>query len=181
MKYRLFILFSFLVITLIWWLPTIYDNNEQQNTDTYQDIEPEFTAKLLHQEIYDEDGNINQEVFSQSMEHYSELTLTHFKQPEFIIYQNNKPYWRLSARIGNLQNNALILDENVTMLQIVDNTLVNKISTEYIEINLKTNIVKSDKPITIEGKNVFIQGQGLTANLNQGTIKLTDHVQTRIN
>lgn len=180
MKYRLFVLLSFLLITILWWLPTLNEQTDKQ-TEQEQDIRPEFTAKLLHQEIYDENGNIEQEVFSQSMEHYSELALTHFKQPEFIIYENDKPYWRLSAQIGNLHEDSLILDENVVMLQIIDNALVNKITTEYIEINLKTNIVISDKPITIEGKSVFIEGQGLTANLNQGTIKLTDHVQTRIN
>lgn len=180
MKYRLFVLLSFLVITTLWWLPTINKSSNEQ-TQQDRDITPEFTAKLLHQEIYDENGNIEQEVFSQSMEHYSELALTHFKQPEFIIYQNDKPYWRLSAQIGNLQEDSLILDEDVVMLQIIDNSLVNKISTEYIEINLKTSVVVSDKPITIEGKSVYIQGQGLTANLNQGTIKLTNHVQTRIN
>ena len=180
MKFRLFVLLSFLLITLLWWLPTFNEpTSEQPNLE--QDITPEFTAKLLHQEIYDENGNIEQEVFSQKMEHYSELALTHFKQPEFIIYQDDKPHWRLSAKVGDLQDNSLILDDDVVMLQIIDNALVNKITTEYIKINLKTNIVISDKPITIEGKSMFIQGQGLTANLNQGTIKLTDHVQTRIN
>ena len=164
----------------MWWLST--SNNHSTNAPTEEPLEllPDFTAKLLHQELYDQQGNLQQEVFSQSMEHYSELSLTHFKQPEFIIFQDGTPYWRLSANTGTLHEGALILDDNVVMLQIVDNTLVNKISTQYIEIDLINNIVNSDQPILIEGKNVFIQGQGLTADLNQGSIQLTNHVQTRI-
>ena len=169
-----------IVVAIFWWQPISNAPKPTSEQEQFQDITPEFTSKLLHQEIYDKEGNIQQEIFSQSMEHFSELALTHFKQPEFIIYQNDKPYWRLSAQIGTLHEDSLILDQKVVMVQIVDNTLVNKISTEYLEINLSSNFVTSDQSITIEGNNVYILGKGLTADLNQGSIKLTNHVQTRI-
>lgn len=179
MSFRLFILVLFLIISIIWWLPT-FNSKTPIQAENEQDITPEFTAKLLHQEIYDEHGQIQQEVFSKKMEHYADLSLTHFVEPEFIIYQDDKPHWRMLADLGNIQDEKLILDTNVVMLQIIENTLVNKITTEYLEIDLNSNMVNTDKAITIEGNKVFIVGKGLTANLNAGSIKLTNHVQTRI-
>ena len=180
MRPRLLILLAFLLITIIWWFPSFNAQNEQTDDDNEQDIIPDFTAELLHQEMYDENGNIHREVFSKKMEHYSELSLTHFVQPEFIIYQGSTPNWRISAKLGNMQDGKLVLDSNVIMLRIVDNSLVHKITTEYLEIDLNNSLVTTDKQIYIEGNKVFIEGKGLTANLKQGTIKLINHVQTRI-
>jgi len=180
MKLRLLVVVTFIIISLLWWMPT-FNSNSPAQVDENQDILPEFTAEFLHQEIYDEQGNIHREVFSKRMEHYSELSLTHFEQPEFILYQEQTPHWRISAQMGNMQDGKLVLDNQVIMLQIVNNTLINKITTEYLEIDLNNSLVTTDKKINIEGNKMWIEGQGLVADLNLGTIKLTNHVQTRIN
>lgn len=180
MKLRLLVVLCFIIISLLWWIPS-FDSGQPQSSDANTDILPEFTAESLHQEIYDQQGNIHREVFSKRMEHYSELSLTHFEQPEFILYQEQTPHWRISAQTGNMQDGKLVLDEQVIMLQIVNNSLVKKITTEYLEIDLNNSLVTTDKKINIEGNNVWIEGQGLVADLNLGTIKLTNHVQTRIN
>ncbi len=179
MKFRLLVVIIFITISLLWWMPT-FNANKTEQPQQEQDIRPEFTAELLHQEIYDEQGNIHREVFSKRMEHYSELSLTHFEQPEFILYADESPEWRISAQMGNMQDDKLVLDEQVVMLHIVNNSLVKKITTEYLEIDLNNSLVTTDKKISIEGNNVWIEGQGLAADLNLGTIKLTNHVQTRI-
>lgn len=179
MNIRLIILLSFLVVSFLWWLPTL-DSEDTVNSDTLSDLIPEYTATFLHQELFDKDGNIEQQVFSQKMEHYADLSLTHFKKPEFIIYQDNKPFWRLSAKIGNMQDGLLLLEESVSMLQVSDNEFVNSITTEFLEINLNTNTVTTDNDITIQGKNVTVQGKGLTADLELGTLSLVNHVKTII-
>lgn len=180
MRLRLFIILAFLLVSLLWWLPSLNSDNEQAVSVDEQDIQPEFTAELLHQEMYDENGRLQREVFSQKMEHYSELELTHFKQPEFVIYQDQTPHWRISAEMGDMQDGRLVLDANVIMIQIVENRLVNKITTEYLEIDLNNSLVTTDKKINIEGKSVWIEGKGLNADLKLGSIKLINHVQTRI-
>lgn len=179
MNIRLIILLGFLLISFIWWLPTL-DSEDIINNDPLSDLVPEYTATLLHQEMFDKDGNIEQQVFSQKMEHYADLSLTHFKRPEFIIYQGNKPFWRLSAKIGNMQDGLLLLEESVTMLQLSDNEFVNSITTEFLEINLNTNIVSTDNDIKIQGENVTVEGNGLTADLERGTLSLVNHVKTII-
>lgn len=179
MNIRLFIFLAFLVVSFIWWLPTL-DSEQSADSEAASDLVPEFTAKFLYQELFDSEGNLEQQVFSHKMEHYADLSLTHFKQPEFTIYQGGEPVWKISAQIGNMQDGLLLLDDSVSMLQISDNVLVNSITTEYLEINLNTNIVSTDNEITIQGKNTTIVGKGLTADLERKTLSLVDHVQTII-
>lgn len=177
MYLRLAVVLTFIFVTVLLWFPS-WQTSENVEEETA--LIPAFTAKLLHQELYDESGQLAQEVFSQKMEHFSELSLTHFKQPEFIIYKNHKPFWRLKAQSGIMQDGLLTLDEQVVMLQLTNNDMVESISTDYIEIDLNSNIVTTDSPITIEGSQLYIKGNGLIANLNVATITLTEHVQTTL-
>lgn len=169
----------FIAIVLYLWVPREVTQFAGPN-NFEQELAPEFTAKLLHQELFDENGKLKQQVFSQKMEHFSELGLTHFVAPEFTIYQNDKPFWRLSANIGGMQDGVLTLDSNVKMVQLNNNQLVQTITTNFLEINLNSNLVTTDNPITIVGEKLTIVGQGLFANLNQGTVSLTHHVETLI-
>jgi lipopolysaccharide export system protein LptC len=174
---RLSIFLTFLIVSLILWYPAW---QELPEIDTAQeaDLVPEFTAKLLHQEMYDAQGKLKQEVFSKKMEHYADLSLTQFEQPEFIIYQDNQAFWKLSAQYGAMQDGLLTLNNQVTMLQLTDSLLVQSIATDYLEINLNSNLVTTDNPIKIEGTKLSIMGQGLRADLNLGKVTLTQHVKT---
>lgn len=174
---RLTILLTFLIVSLVLWYPA-WQDSPNRSTEQEAELIPEFTAKFLHQEMYDLDGNLKQEVFSQKMEHYADLSLTQFEQPEFIIYQDHQPFWRLSAKFGAMQDGLLTLDEQVTMLQLTDSLLVQSITTDYLEINLNSNLVVTDNPIKIEGTKLSILGQGLKADLNMGKLNLTHHVKT---
>lgn len=177
MPKKLLVLLIFIGISIYLWYPA-FNSTEQVATDTDPVLVPDFTAKLLHQELFDHKGDLKQEVFSQKMEHFADLDLTYFEQPEFIIYQDDNPYWRLSAKVGNMQDGRLILDENVQMLQLNNNELVNSIETSYLEINLNSQIVTTDKLFVIKGQRTTITGHGLNADLKEGRVKMTKHVQT---
>lgn len=179
MSARWLILLTFIVVSFVWLFPA-FDSHQEQTAAQDEVFVPEFTAKLLHQEMYDSNGAIQQEVFSRQMEHFSELSLTYFVEPEFIIYQNQQPLWRLAAKVGNMQDGILTLDEQVTMVQIKPDSLVQTITTEFLEIDLNKKLVKTDNPITIESDSLFVQGQGLHADLNEGRVRLTHHVRTHI-
>lgn len=177
MRLRLLVLLIFVGISLYLWFPAF---TNQSNADDSEEpvLTPDFTATLLHQEMFDKNGTLKQEVFSQKMEHYAQLALTYFEQPEFIIYQNNAPFWRLAADLGSVQDGRLTLDSNVKMYQLTNNELVTSIETQYLEIDLDTQVVETDKPIIIRGEKTTIEGQGLTADLKAQTVKLKHHVRT---
>jgi len=173
------VVLAFVVVSLILWMPALRDADNEKD-DFEQELRPEFTAKLLHQELFDKKGQLSQEVFSQKMEHFAELQLTHFEFPEFIIYQDLKPFWRLSAQIGNMQDGILTLDQDVKMVQLSENALVESIQTEYLEIDLDSNMVSTDNVIQIEGQRMTVIGNGMNADLNLGKVTLTEHVETII-
>ena len=178
---KLRILLAVVIVAASWyfWLP-IKPTQIIDSTNKEEVLVPDFTATLLHQEMFDINGNLTQEVFSQKMEHFAALELTYFEQPEFVIYQNKKPFWRLSAQNGNVQDGRLILDKNVTMYQVENNQMVTTIDTDYLEINLDSQLVWTDKPIVIKGKQSIITGKGMKADLKVGKVQLTEHVRTII-
>ena len=177
MRFKIIVISLFIGISLYLWYPAFQDSEQQEN-DAEEVLIPDFTARLLHQELFDNNGKLKEEVFSQKMEHFADLNLTYFEQPEFIIYQDDNPYWRLSALVGNMQDGRLVLAQNVQMVQLNDNELVNSIETSYIEIDLNSQLVTTDKRFVIKGKNTTIIGHGLRADLKLGRLQMTKHVET---
>jgi len=177
MRTKLVIILIFIGISLYLWLPAFNTLNEFDDNDEPELI-PDFTATLLHQEMFNDEGKLKQEVFSQKMEHYAQLALTYCEQPEFIIYQDDKPFWRLAAMTGSVQDGRLTMENDVTWFQLNDNKLVTSIETEYIEIDLDSQLVVTDKPIIIRGEKTTIEGKGLRADLKAERVTLTKHVRT---
>lgn len=177
MRFRFIVITLFIGISLYLWYPAFHDSDEQID-EAEAVLIPDFTARLLHQELFDNNGKLKEEVFSQKMEHFADLNLTYFEQPEFIIYQDDQPYWRLSAQVGNMQDGRLVLNEDVQMVQLNDNELVNSINTSYIEIDLNSQLVTTDKRFVIKGVNTTIVGHGLRADLKVGRLQMTKHVET---
>lgn len=177
MLIRALIIGLFLLISIVLWFPA-FQSSEDYTQDDEPELVPEFTAKLLHQEMFDDNGKLMQEVFSQKMEHFSELSLTHFEGPEFILYQADIPQWRLSSKYGDLQDGILTLDESVKVAQLVENHMVKTITTEFLQINLDKNLITTDEKIHIFGDHIEVIGQGLLADLNEGSLTLTQHVRT---
>ncbi len=172
------LLFTLGIVTYLAW-PTLEPaivNEPQQEAD----LVPDFTATLLHQELFDGQGKIKREVFSQQMKHFSELALTYFEKPEFIIYKDEAPFWRLAAQHGSVQDGLLTLDKDVTMYQVENSELITTIETQYLEINLTSQLVWTDKPILIKGKNTTITGKGMSADLKAGKVSLVNHATTVI-
>ena len=177
MRIKLLVIILFAGISLYLWYP-VFQQDSASLDNTESALVPDFTARLLHQELFDQQGRLKEEVFSEKMEHYADLDLTYFEQPEFIIYQDDKPYWRLLAEVGNMQEGRLILDQSVKMYQLNDNDLVNSIETSYLEIDLNSQLVTTDKMFVIKGQKTTITGHGLHADLKLGRLKMTQHVKT---
>jgi lipopolysaccharide export system protein LptC len=177
-KIRYFFILIIAIAAMVWLMPTQDDATDLDNVQ--QDFTPEFTAKDLRQSLYNEKGELFQEVVADEMEHYTELKLTYFKNPTFTIYQNNNAHWNISASEGNIQDNLLTLDTKVVMQQLGDSPFIQTISTEYLEIDLDSNTVMTDNDILIEGTKIRIIGKGLLVDLNEGNVSLTNHVETII-
>lgn len=151
---------------------------QQEAIDT--NLTPDFIAETLNSDIYSKSGKLSYAIDAARMEHYADLEITYFENPEYTLYpkSSNAP-WKISAKEGTLYNNNRVILENRVLLVATDeDSLVQKIHGKYLELDLTTNIISSEQAILIQGKGFTMYGSGLIVDLNTTQMTLTEHVQT---
>ncbi|XQW84574.1 LPS export ABC transporter periplasmic protein LptC [Thalassotalea piscium] len=144
------------------------------------EMTPEFIAETLNSDIYNAEGELTYIIDAQRMEHYANLSVTHFEFPKYTLYtKNSNTPWQLEANEGTLySNNRVRLENRVTLTATDQSSLIQEIHGRYLELDLNTNIISSEQTIMIEGKDFTIYGSGLIVDLNTKQMTLTEHVQT---
>lgn len=144
------------------------------------EISPDFIAEQLQTNIYNTNGVLSHVINADRMEHYTELTLTHFELPQYTLYPKNKSAaWKVSALEGTLnQNNRVRLENRVLLKATDEESMIQEVHGKYFELDLNTNIISSDQTIMIQGKDFIMYGSGLIVDLNTTQMTLTQHVQT---
>lgn len=171
----LFVLAVLLYIPI--WMDEEPGTEEREGVDA---LSPAYQATNLTTTFYDENGNRNHQVFATSMEHYDQLGFVLFEQPEYTVYLDQESSsWQVTAKEGTLYNNNLIqLESDVVIKSLGDENFVNTITTDFIEIDLDTKKMASDRPVVIRGAPYVINSNGFTGDLQTQQYELIDHVQT---
>ncbi len=168
-------------LALLVYLPTWMNKKPQQQKLQQADAhKPAYRAKNITTTLYDDEGNINHQVFAKTMEHYDLLGFVTFSQPLYSIYseQEQSP-WQLKAQEGTLYNGKIVqLDKNVELTSSGPDDFIRFVKTEFIQLDLETRQMTSDQPVTIQGVDYTIESNGVTANLRTKHYELIDHVQT---
>jgi lipopolysaccharide export system protein LptC len=172
----LFFILSVISYSVIEWHQA---KNQQENTIDNQ-ILPDFIAESLNSETFNEAGQISYIIDADRMEHYEQLSVTHFEFPKYTIYSKNAiGTWKISANEGTLYNNNRVILKNRVKLTVTDeNSLIQEINGKYLELDLNTNIISSVKKIEVKGVDFNIYGSGLIVDLNTKQLTLTKHEQT---
>jgi lipopolysaccharide export system protein LptC len=174
------IILSVLFIScMVWlWYPYFTQVNLPQQTEADIIAKPDYTAIELKQTAYDENGKISHKVTAARMELYQELGFTFFDKPIFTLY-NNKQTWRINANEATLyEGRQLILEGNVVASNLTDNAMIDKISADNIQVDIKLLTMQSEQPVIVTGPNLKITGKGLEADLKTEVIKLINHTRT---
>ena len=152
--------------------------SEEKTVNT--ELTPDFIAEALKSDIYSESGQLSHKIDAQRMEHYAQLSFTHFEFPNYTLYpKDNSAPWKLAATEGTLYNNNRVVLKNRVRLKATESTsLIQEIHCKYLELDLNTNIISSDQTILIQGKDFTMYGSGLIIDLNTKQMTLTEHVQT---
>jgi len=162
---------------LLFWNPfwSVTTPPKVQQTD---DNLPDFTANKMTLRQYDEQGFLSSLVNAQQMAHYNSRN-TVFTKPSYILYpKQGRPRWRIEADIGIFdQEQRVQLKNNVIISAIDPEEKIQTIRTSYLELDLTTMIVTSDRDIKIAGKKFHITGQGLNANFRQQQFELIKDIQ----
>lgn len=139
---------------------------------------PDFTAKNMTLRRFNEQGALESLVKAEKMEYYDD-SVTTFVKPSYVIYpKNGAPHWKIDADNGVFdQNDRVILNDNVIISSTDPEQSLKQIKTSYLEVNLTTMQVTSDKKIIIEGTQYNATGIGLKADLNLRQFELIKDIQ----
>ncbi|TPV57760.1 LPS export ABC transporter periplasmic protein LptC [Aestuariibacter sp. GS-14] len=169
------------ILALGLYLPGLMEEPPKQVLDEdARALTPTYQARNLTTTIYDEEGNRIQQVFSSRMEHYQFLGFVLFLAPQYTIYQTSgEPPWQVVASEGTLYDNNMIqLENNVVIVSKNPDDFVQRVETDYLEIDLDKQSMVSEAHVVISGPEFTIQSNGLTADLLNKTYELNQHVQT---
>lgn len=156
-------------------------NSNENNIDIINhQIMPDFIAEVLNSQSYNEKGSLSYVIDADRMEHYSALSVTHFEYPKYTIYpKNSDSTWKITANEGTLYNNNRVkLENQVALIATDQSSLIQEIHGKYLELDLKTNIISSEKKIKIKGIDFTMYGSGLIVDLNTKQVTLTNHEKT---
>lgn len=172
----LFFCFSIISYMAIEWRNA---NNEKIDVINNQ-ITPDFIAEVLNNKTYNTHGNLSYVIDADRMEHYSELAVTYFELPKYTIYpKSSDSTWKITANEGTLYNNNRVkLENQVALIATDQNSLIQEIHGKYLELDLQTNIISSEKKIEIKGIDFTMYGSGLIVDLNTKQVTLTKHEKT---
>ncbi len=161
------IVLLFIASVLTWqWM-----NQEDSSTATTQNKDlslPSFTASGLTSYRYNSDG-ILQDIFTSDQAlYYENQSITNFKNPKLNTFDHQSAAWQITAKNGQLEKkDQLVLRDNIVIQNQSPTINLDKITTTYLAMNLKTHVVTSDQPVAIDSTDYHVQGVGLQANLKE--------------
>ena len=172
----LFFILAIMTYSVIEW----HQATNQQDEHVNRQIQPDFIAETLNSETFNAKGQLSHIIDADRMEHYAQLAITHFEFPKYTLYPKNTiSPWKISANEGTLYNNNRVKLENSVALKATDeNSLIQEIHGKYLELDLNTNIISSEKKIEIIGIDFTMYGSGLIVDLNTKQVTLTKHEKT---
>ena len=141
--------------------------------------QPDYIADNLKSVEFNELGLVNSRVSAKHMEHFEEDNMTYFTDPIYLVYpEQGQAQWQLQSMKGTMDKRSgkVILENNVIINAIDSQEPIQSIKTSYLELDLNTMIMTSDRNIYITGSDFVIQGVGLYADLNAQSVKLTSQV-----
>tara|TARA_R110000868_G_scaffold56326_3_gene174366 strand:- start:2852 stop:3418 length:567 start_codon:yes stop_codon:yes gene_type:complete len=140
---------------------------------------PNYQARTMRSTVYNKEGRINHQVFAEKMEHFDLLGFTLFKRPEYSLFAQAGAPWKINAKEGTLYDDQrLQFETDVVVIGETDDGLQQKVTTNFVEINLNAKTMTSDQYVNIAGPNYVINSNGFKANLETQQYELLDHVKT---
>jgi len=174
------ILLLFTCIAGLYFYP--FDDASQQGSsvERSQIFEtPTYRAENLTSQRYAPDGTLSHKVFAKVMEQYDNLGFMVFEFPRYTIYLNAVSPYIVTADVGTLfSNNVIRLEKNIRITSLNKTDFIQQIITEFIEIDLTTNTMFSDKEVLMTGAEFSMLSHGFNANMQTKTFNLTGHVKT---
>ncbi len=185
MNRRTLFLISLLAIVaiLVLWQPWQQEQEVPAVTELEQQT-PDFTAENLVTRIFESNGRLSHRIRAAHMAHYSQQNLTKLTLPVYITNIENQPegateLWQVKASEGRFYNDEkLELITQVELTNLSNIGYIRNITTDYLAIDLNTQQMYTESPVTISGPQFLIRGIGLTVDIESQQLELIQHVET---
>ena len=140
---------------------------------------PDYIVDDIKSVAYNELGLVSNRLSAKHMEHYQDNNITLFTEPIYLIYpEKGQAQWQVQSGKGtmNKKSGKVILEDNVIINAIDTKEPIQTVTTSYLELDLNTRIMVSDRKVYITGSDFIIEGLGLYGDLNAESVKLTSQV-----
>ena len=163
-KQNLLILTLFLAAVGLWRWFDDGDVQPEENGGLYQ---PAFIATQLTTRHYAADGALKQTLTTEKAEHYNQLDMTELTRPRIVTRDaQGHDQWQLSGEKGVLSGEDRALLRNQVELRYLGiNPVVQQMKTDYLEMDLGKQQIRTNLKVEIDGPGFHNQGTGLLAEL----------------
>ena len=175
-----FTLFVLLLSALVYGIIEWRSSTIEKDTLIVDEQRPDFIAEKLESRIYNNLGYLSHTIEAERMEHYSDLEVSYFERPNYILYPKKDALpWKVSAKEATLyKDNRVELKTQVYIQSTEVDSLIKEIHCKAIALDLETNIISSDQAVMVVGKDFTMYGSGLIIDLNTKQMTLTQHERT---
>lgn len=171
-RQNLGILLLFICSLVLWrWF---YQSQDEQENHAQAIFQPNFTARGLTTIHYDSAGQLKERLESRYAEHYDQLEMTELEQPIITVNdEQGRPNWRITGEKGVInQGDNAILRTQVKIDNLQPGSTVERIRTEYLELDLTNQQVRTNLKVEMDGPEFHNQGVGFKGQLKQKTYQL---------
>lgn len=145
--------------------------------------QPIYQSDKMFTRIYDLFGNLDYKITAVTVKQFENTGETLFQSPNITIYnKDHQITWHIQANNAILTRDKLLsLNDNVQINNLLPDAQIEKIISKNVKINLTTQIVTSEDPVTIQGLSFTSTGDGLYGNLQKKTANILKNVKTYYN
>lgn len=139
-------------------------------------FQPDFVVHDVVTRQYDKQGRLTERLTSRYGEYFRAIEMANLQQPELTLYnESGVPEWRVKAKEGVWNaNDSAVLRNEVHADGLLPDSFVKTLDTEYMELDLTNQDVRSNKQVLVVGPSFQTQGVGLRGNLNTRYFELLE-------
>ena len=128
---------------------------------------------------YGKDGMLESVLRSTQAKHYPNTNKGRLTNPSLELYQDGELRWKTTSELGefDVNNDTLTLSGDVTVFGETNNGRPLVMTTESVNYANKSSFIHTNKAVQIKSEVSEISAVGMTANIEDRTIKLLSNVK----
>jgi lipopolysaccharide export system protein LptC len=142
--------------------------------------DPDYIVEGLSAVRMDANGGVKYSLFAERMVHYPDDDTTHLRQPRFVSHASAEAPVTVTAREGLVSSegeNIYFHDDVLVRRAPYANRSELRMTTTYLHVVPDSNIVKTDRPVTIIDANTTVHAVGLELNSETQVLRLLSRVR----